>query len=164
MYTRGSSQATYASLRHHAARGLRAGINVIVDAAFLGRAERESFIRLAAKERARFAILDCSAPEAVLRKRIEARMERNIDISEATVDVLDHQFANHEPFDPEELGFVVRVDTQRDVDYDALERRIRTSLPPLRGQALRRTGPPSSPSLAHDESRPFAGSPPDPSQ
>ncbi len=111
---------------------MRAGINVIVDAAFLGRAERESFIRLAAKAGARFTILDCRAPEPVLRERIAVRREQNTNISEATVEVLDHQRATKEPFDPEELGFVVSVDTQGDVDYDALERRIRTSRPPLR--------------------------------
>ena len=125
LYSRDSSQATYATLRRHAALGLRAGINVIVDAAFLGRAERESFIRLAAKAGARFTILDCRAPEPVLRQRIKVRKEQNIDISEATVEVLDHQVATRELFGPEELGFVVPVDTQGEVDYDALERRIR---------------------------------------
>jgi hypothetical protein len=124
LYTRISSQETYATLQHHAALGLRAGINVIVDAAFLGRAERESFIRLADKERARFTILDCRAPEPLLRQRIEARREQNMDASEATIEVLDHQLATNEPFDREELEFVVPVDTQRDIDYDALERRV----------------------------------------
>jgi hypothetical protein len=122
LYTRISSQETYATLQHHAALGLRAGINVMVDAAFLGRAERESFIRLADKERARFTILDCRAPEPVLRQRIEARRKQNMDISEATLEVLEHQLATNEPFSPEELEFVVPVDTQRDIDYDALER------------------------------------------
>jgi aminoglycoside phosphotransferase family enzyme/predicted kinase len=162
LYTQESTQATYATLRRHAALGLRAGINVMVDAAFLGRAERESFIRLAAKERAQFTILDCNAPEPMLRQRIEAKREQSIDVSEATVEVLAHQLATNEPFDPEELGFVVPVNTQSDIDYDALERRIRTSQPPLRGQALPRNGPPSSPSRAHDESRPVADSPPNP--
>lgn len=156
--------ATYATLRHHAALGLRAGINVIVDAVFLERAERESFMRLAATEQARFTILDCSAPEPLFRQRIEKRGERNSDISEATVEALDHQLVTSEPFDPEELGFVVPVDTQRDVDYDALERRIMTSRPPLRERALPPNGPPSCPSHAHDESRPFADSPLNPSQ
>jgi len=124
LYTRHSSQETYATLQHHAALGLRAGINVMVDAAFLGRVERESFIRLADSERARFTILDCRAPEPVLRQRIEARREQNMDISEATVEVLDHQLATNEPFSSEELEFVVTVDTQPDIDYDALERRV----------------------------------------
>ncbi len=163
LYTRGSSRTTYATLRRHAALGLKAGINVIVDAAFLERAERESFVRLAAKERARFAILDCSAPEPVLRQRIETRREQNMDISEATVEVLDHQLATNDPFNTEELGFLVPVNTQRDVDYDALERRIRTSRPPLRGRALPLNGPPFSPSHAHDEFPQSADSPPNPS-
>ena len=164
LYTRGSSQATYATLRRHAALGLRAGINVIVDAAFLGRAERESFIRLAAEARARFTILNCRAPEPVLRQRIKVRKEQNIDLSEATVEVLDHQVATKESFGPEELGFVASVDTQGEVDYDALERRIRTSRPPPRGRALPLNGPPFSPSHAHDEFPQSADLPPNPSQ
>ncbi len=47
-----------------------------------------------------------------------------MDISEATLEVLEHQLATNEPFSPEELEFVVPVDTQRDIDYDALERRV----------------------------------------
>ncbi len=164
LYSRDSSQATYATLLHHPALGLRAGINVIEDAAFLVRAERESFIRLAAKAGARFTILDCRAPEPVLRQRIAVRREQNTDISEATVEVLDHQVSTKEPFGPEELGFVVSVDTQGDVDYKSLELRIRTSRPPLRGRALPLNGSPSSPSLAHDGFPQSADSPPNPSQ
>jgi len=136
LYTESSSQATYATLLRHATSSLRAGINIMVDAAFLQCAERESFMRLAAKERAGFAILDCRAPEPMLRRRIEARLEQRIDVSEATVQVLNHQLAANEPFGPDEITSVVPVDTQREINYDALERRIRASLPPLRGQAF----------------------------
>ena len=164
LYSRDKSQATYAILRLCAAHALRAGINVMVDAAFLKRTERESFARLAVRERARFAILDCDAPESVLRHRINTRGEQSIGVSEATVEVLDYQLATDESFSSEELKFVVPVDTRRVVDYDTLEQRLRISRSPLPGRASLETGPPSSPSRVRGESRPFAHSPPSPSR
>jgi aminoglycoside phosphotransferase family enzyme/predicted kinase len=136
LYTESASQATYATLRQHVARGLRAGLNVVVDAAFLGRADREGFIRLAATEGSPVVILDCRAPEHVLRERIHSRAAQNLDVSEATVEVLDSQLATRESFAPEELEAVVAIDTDQDIDYEVLAQRIRTSVPVLQGQAL----------------------------
>ena len=126
LYAQRASQATYATLRRYAALGLRAGLNVIVDAAFLGRVERESFMRLAVKEGARAAILDCRAPEAVLRQRIETRTAQNLDISEATTEVLVHQLATSEPFTADELEVVVPVETDGAIDYATLQQCINT--------------------------------------
>jgi len=164
LYATDSTRTTYASLRRHAALGLRAGLNVVVDATFLRRAERESFNRLAAEERARFAILDFSASESVLRQRIEQRTAQGGDASEATSEVLAHQLATQEPFDAEELPFVVAVNTDQEVELDELERQLNLSRPPRRARASRPTGRPSSPSRARDESQPFSDSPPDPSR
>ena len=164
LYAPDSTRETYERLLHHAALGLRAGLNVVVDATFLRRAERVSFSRLAAKERARFVILDFSAAEPVLRERIEQRAARGGAVSEATLEVLDHQVATREPLSAEEQSCALPVSTDRDVDYDALERRLKTSQPPQRGRASRPSEQPSSPSPGRDGSRRFAGSRPDPSR
>jgi len=164
LYAADSTGATYARLLSQAALGLRAGLNVVVDATFLRHAERESFIRLAARERARFTILHVSASESVLRQRVEQRAVRGGDASEATLEVLDNQLATQEPFDAEELAFVLPVSTDEEIDFDSLERRIRTSRPPLRGRVLQPSERPSSPSPVRDESQRFADSPPDPSR
>jgi len=136
LYTESASQATYATLRQHAVRGLRAGLNVVVDAAFLGRADREGFIRMAATEGSPVVILDCRAPEHVLRERIDSRAAQNLDVSEATVEVLDYQLATREAFTPEELEAVVAVDTDQDIDYEALAQRIRTSVSVSQGETM----------------------------
>ena len=164
LYAPDSTRETYERLLHHAALGLRAGLNVIVDATFLRRAERESFHRLAEKERARFVILDFSAEEPVLRERIAERAARGGAVSEATLEVLDHQIATQEPLHGEELSCALPVSTDRDVDYEALERRLKTSRPPQHGRASQPNERPSSPSPSRDESRRFAGSRPDPSR
>jgi aminoglycoside phosphotransferase family enzyme/predicted kinase len=119
-YDERSSERTYERLAAVAGTALAHGFDLIVDAAFLRRAERELFRRLAARAGARFAILDCVAPEAELRRRIAARAAQGADPSEATAAVLDWQLEHQEPLGPDELADTVRVDTSRTVPYEAL--------------------------------------------
>jgi predicted kinase len=80
---------------------------VIVDAAFLRRDERAAFAALAAELGCPFRILACEAPPEVLRERIRARQARGDDASEATLDVLERQFAWIEPLTPAERAVVI---------------------------------------------------------
>lgn len=105
IYSPEATQRTYAHLRAESATLLAAGWSVIVDAAFLRRAEREDFRALARQHGAGFRILECTAPLAELRQRIAARCG---DASEATLAVLDQQLDWFEPLTPEE-----RTDCQR---------------------------------------------------
>jgi predicted kinase len=73
---------------------LAAGWPVIVDAAFLKRAERDSFSALAAGLGIGFSILASEAAPDELRRRLLARSG---DASEATVAILDRQLAWFEP-------------------------------------------------------------------
>jgi hypothetical protein len=78
---------------------LQAGWPVIVDAAFLRRAERDEFRRLAAELGIEFGIVYLKADPGELRRRIAAR--RN-DASEATLEVLEAQLGwLEEPADVE---------------------------------------------------------------
>ncbi|HUL80542.1 MAG TPA: AAA family ATPase [Gammaproteobacteria bacterium] len=120
LYDPGATERTYARLADVAATALRNGFDAIVDATFLRRAEREAFARLAADARARFAILDCTAPEEVLRRRIVARSASGSDASEADLAVLDHQLATQEPLTQAELAASVRIDTVAPLDIPAL--------------------------------------------
>ena len=164
LYSSDSTRETYDRLLRYAGWGLRAGFNILVDASFLRRDERDRFRHLAQRERAQFGILDCHAPEALLRQRIEARRAADSDVSEATLQVLDHQISTAEAFKGEESPFIVPVSTGDGMDCDALAQQIRTSLPLPRARDLPRSARPSSPSPAPDESPPFSGSRPGPSQ
>ena len=121
-YDRESTEKTYARLGAIADVGLAHEFDVIVDAAFLRRAERAAFRELAERRDARFAILDCVAPEAELRRRIAARGAAGGDASEATAAVLDHQLATREPLDAVERA--VRVDTTAPLDSAALAAKL----------------------------------------
>lgn len=126
LYDSGASAKTYAALERCAQRGLAAGFDMIVDAAFLERARRDAFHALADRAGARFAILDCVAPRNVLEQRVTKRKALGADASEAGTAVLAHQLATHEPLTSEETALAVRVDTSTPLDAAALAERIAT--------------------------------------
>jgi aminoglycoside phosphotransferase family enzyme/predicted kinase len=124
IYDARASERTYAALERYAALGLEAGLNIIVDAAFLRRAERDVFAALAARFDARFVMLDCQCSEVALRDRIARRRAARQDPSEATIDALAYQFAHSEPLAAEEHSHVVSVATGQAIDVADLRRRI----------------------------------------
>ena len=102
IYQSTASAQTYARLRTLAAMLLRAGGTVIVDAAFLKRADRDSFRALAKEAGAVFEILAPQATPAQLRERILARQTAGRDASEATLEVLAQQERTVEPLQSDE--------------------------------------------------------------
>lgn len=120
LYTAAATDATYTHLATQARRALAAGWPVIVDAAFLRRDQREAFRALATEAGVRFAILDCQAPMAVLRQRVQERRARGGDASEADESVLDLLAARQEPLADAERAHTIAVRTDQAVDVDAL--------------------------------------------
>lgn len=92
---------TYGHLWARAAEIIADGWPVLVDAAFLKRAERDEFRALAAQLGIPFAILACEAPVDELRRRLRARTG---DASEATVAVLEQQLQWLQPLGADERG------------------------------------------------------------
>jgi predicted kinase len=125
LYAAGASRRTYAALAEIADALLRNGENAIVDAAFLRRAERLELRQVAAMNAAGFVILECTASEAELRRRIRARAKAGRDASEADLAVLDHQLATAEPLDRAERRHTVTVDTERGIPAAKLAARLR---------------------------------------
>lgn len=104
IYTPAANAATYARLAEVAELALEAGWSIIVDAAFLRRAEREAFHALAKRLAVPFAILAPTAPRAELERRLAARRQ---DASEADAAILARQIEWIEPLEPEEAVFSV---------------------------------------------------------
>lgn len=130
LYGTAMTQRTYARLNGLARTLLNAGLNVIVDAAALRRHERDALRALAAAEAAEFRIVECLAPEGVMRERIVRRLADDRDASDATLDVLDLQLRVREPLAPEEQA--LRLDT--DADRATLARRCDALAQQLRAQ------------------------------
>ena len=81
---------------------MSAGYGAVVDATFLKKRHRDLLRRVASDVGVQFAILDCSAPAAVLRERIAKRIDTGSDASDATVAVLERQLSTEEPLTEEE--------------------------------------------------------------
>ena len=96
---------------------LEAGYPVILDAAFLRRAERSEALKLAEALNVRFSIVVCEAPLALLRERLQARSG---DASEANVAVLEQLRAVAEPLASDELAFIHKLPGTRTVDTRSL--------------------------------------------
>jgi aminoglycoside phosphotransferase family enzyme/predicted kinase len=91
LYAPDTSAHTYAHLLQLAEQLLQANWDVVVDATFLQRAQRDSFRQLARTHGAQFSILAPPASSAQLRERILQRSAQGGDASEATLDVLAQQ-------------------------------------------------------------------------
>ncbi len=104
LYAGDAHQRTYAHLRALAAQALRAGWSVLVDAAFLRRAERDDFHRLADECGVAFEILAPQVDVEVLRERVRARAAAGTDASDAGPEVLERQLSWVEPLSADEAG------------------------------------------------------------
>jgi aminoglycoside phosphotransferase family enzyme/predicted kinase len=130
IYTPDQTDQTYRRLADVAAAAVAAGYGVIVDATFIQRRHRRMFRELAQACTVPFAIIDCQAPEAELRRRIRLRQATAGDASEAGLPVLDTQLAGREPLEGDETARSILVDTTACGYLDALlEQLARRGLP-----------------------------------
>lgn len=113
IYAAAATEQTYARLHELAREMLQAGYVVIVDAAFLQRAERWQFRRLARDLSVPFAVASLHAPAAVLRQRLDRRRH---DASEADVGVLERLQAVQQSIAPEEHAWTARFTTAQAPD------------------------------------------------
>ncbi len=111
LYSRLATHRTYSRLLDCAEIGLIGGFNMIADATFLDRADRELFRALADATGASFTIVVCHADEATLHKRIAARNLEALDPSDADARVLEAQLHSMQPLNPIELQHAVELDT-----------------------------------------------------
>ncbi|GAB4169461.1 MAG: AAA family ATPase [Rhodocyclaceae bacterium] len=128
LYGEQATRRTYERLARLAGEVLDAGFVTIVDATFLKRRQRELLRDVARGRGVPFRILSPSAPEALLRQRIAARLGAGEDASEATAEVLDWQIREQEPLAEDELACTIRIDAEHE-SADATAQRLMRSLP-----------------------------------
>jgi len=109
IYRPQATEDTYRCLMRLAEVIIKAGYVAIVDATFLKRCHRQLFHDLALRLGVPYLILDFQVPEKVLRERIELRLAKGGDPSEANQDVLDAQLLTQEPLTELEEAMSVRV-------------------------------------------------------
>jgi len=124
LYTASMHEQTYGRLLELAQEILAAGYPVIIDAAFLRRAQREQFRQLAADSKVQFHILMCRAPLEVLEKRVSARLANGRDASEADLAVLRRQLETAELPGRDESAWTLELDSAQRQDYQTLRRQL----------------------------------------
>lgn len=114
IYTPEATAKTYAELTRLANLVLRACYPVTLDATNLKLAQRQQLVEVAQSLGLASLIISMGASEDTLRRRIAKRLAtavENKEASEANLEVLEQQLANHDPLTEEELAYTVKVDT-----------------------------------------------------
>jgi aminoglycoside phosphotransferase family enzyme/predicted kinase len=114
LYSRRMSQRTYLALRRQAARWLRRGHSVVLDATYGKPAERVALRHLARRAGARLLFIVCHADDATLRARLAARESDPHRVSDARLGLWPALRAAYVP--PTETPDVVTVDTTQSLD------------------------------------------------
>ena len=125
IYTADASQRTYTRLAELATMALRAGHTVIVDAAFLRRAQRDQLQTVAQQVRVPFVILDIQAQEHTLRERLLQRPQQQYEASEAGLAVLQHQQDTRELLSDDEQRHALSINGDKPIPIAELERQLR---------------------------------------
>lgn len=118
IYTPDATKRTYKELVRIARQLLLAGHSVIIDAANLKQPQRDMFIELAKSLTTPYFILDYQAPADTLRQRVKQRVLEAEDVSDATLEVLEHQIKTCEALSAAESPFVIRVETDKPINID----------------------------------------------
>jgi predicted kinase len=113
IYSTDATAATYDRLASAAEDVVHGGGIALVDATFLLRAQRDAFRALAQRLGVPFGIAEFTAAADTLRSRVRLREREAGDVSEAGLEVLEHQLRAREALSPEERAITTTFDTER---------------------------------------------------
>lgn len=116
LYTAEMTDKLYTTLLNRAIENALAGKRVIVDATYLKTRRSEEFYRRCVREGLNPFFIQCFAEEKILRERIKKRMEENIDISDASLDILEHQLKHGEESKGLPSFRIMRINTEDAID------------------------------------------------
>jgi predicted kinase len=125
-YTARSRADVYAFMMEIIDGLIEAGFNVIADASFLLRTDRQLLEALADRKDAAVVWIDVSADNDELVRRLRHRTATRDDASEADTAVLDYQHEHVDPLTAAELKHTVFVATDRQVDSGAIIKSIKS--------------------------------------
>lgn len=114
LYDPSMTRRTYAALRRHAARWLRRGRGVIVDATFGSPSERRQLQQLAHRLGTDLRVVLCDADDATLIGRLQRRASEQGVVSDARIELWPELRAAFKP--PDELPDMLRVDATRTME------------------------------------------------
>jgi aminoglycoside phosphotransferase family enzyme/adenylate kinase family enzyme len=127
LYSREIGEQTYRHLLKLAESIIESGFSVIIDATFLAQAQREPFLQWAKSRGLDACIIQLDASPDTLRQRLDQRCAEQDNISDATLEVLQHQMKTAQTPSAQEPTIV--INTEQAVDYDGLIQQIATGKP-----------------------------------
>ncbi len=102
IYTANATERTYEALFNAAEKSLAQGRSIILDASFMSYEHRHRSRELAREAKARFRLIECAAPDEVIRARLKARLAQKDEPSDARWEIFDSQKAAFQPIRPDE--------------------------------------------------------------
>jgi aminoglycoside phosphotransferase family enzyme/predicted kinase len=114
MYTRAMTRRTYAVLRRKAARWLRRGHSIVLDATYGQTSERAAVRQLARRSGAQLYFVVCRADEALLKQRLAARTADGYSTSDARLDLWPALRASF--VEPTEVPVTIDADPTQSVE------------------------------------------------
>ena len=113
LYTDAMSAKTYSKLLELGIMLTTQGFTVILDAKYDKQNIRADVILAAKKHQIPLKIIQCTAPEKILRDRLN---RRSGDITDATANLLSSQLQNTEPFSDGEKSYLKIIDTTKPLE------------------------------------------------
>ncbi|MDH5178414.1 MAG: AAA family ATPase [Gammaproteobacteria bacterium] len=120
-YSTATSDSVYAHLYAQADLLLQHGQRVIVDATFLDNDRFAPFVALAAKHNLPLTILEFTAAESVLARRIA---QRHTDASEATIDIMRQQLQTRQALPANLQPCTITLNTEQEINIESLCRQL----------------------------------------
>ncbi len=102
IYDTNATERTYEALFSAAEQSLAQGRSVILDASFISYEHRRRARELACDAKSRFRLIECTAPEGVIRKRMKTRLTQKDEPSDARWELFDSQKAAFQPIRSDE--------------------------------------------------------------
>ena len=118
LYSPTMTEKTYAKLARMAAALLSEGHGVIIDATFMGKAQRQKFIQLATKTSIPLLLIHCSASGSSTRDRLARRQAHGEDVSDGRWDIYLQQTKFFDP--PNEITPAARFDINTEAPLESL--------------------------------------------
>ena len=102
IYAANGTKRTYEALFNSARQYLTQGKSIILDASFISYEYRNLARQLAYEAKARFRMIECTAPENIIKERLTARLTQENEPSDARWEIFQSQKVAFQPIGPDE--------------------------------------------------------------
>ncbi len=102
IYSPNATERTYEALFKMARQYLAQGRSIILDASFINYEYRRRARQLAYEAKARFRIIECTAPDDIIKQRLKTRLTQENEPSDARWEIFQSQKAALQPIRPDE--------------------------------------------------------------